>query len=247
MLVLPLPHAYPQPLIDSSKSYAGRFSNGPIWAEYVANNLSIPLYDYAVGGATTSNDLVQGYTGPNSTIAVPSVLDQIASFLEGMTPQGTPFSDDDVAAVATPLFAILAGLNDVFFNPDISASQSYQALVEARENLASANSNAKFLTLAPPDASQLPYGFYADALSKQQLRVYTNALATFLEDPDYNLTINVDLRPLFDAFDYYAEPLQYGFGPLGKYGSCLVGAYGETSAETLCDDVQTQVYWDEYQ
>ena len=28
----------------------GRFSNGRVWVEYVAGNLSIPLVDYAIGG-----------------------------------------------------------------------------------------------------------------------------------------------------------------------------------------------------
>lgn len=103
-------------------SYGGRFSNGPIWAEYVAKNLSIPLYDYAVGGASISNDLVQGFIGSKSNIPVFSVLDQVASFLEGMTPQNTAFSGDDDLAVVTPLFFFFfAGLNDILFNSNISA------------------------------------------------------------------------------------------------------------------------------
>ncbi len=33
--------------------YMGRFSNGPVAAEYLANNLNVPLTDWAWGGATT--------------------------------------------------------------------------------------------------------------------------------------------------------------------------------------------------
>lgn len=62
----------------------------------------------------------------------------------------------------------------------------------------------------------------------------------------------VDLRPLFDDFEYFANPLAYGFDALGKYGSCLVGTYGEGpsgEAGTIeeCDDADERVYWDEYQ
>lgn len=229
----------------TDKYYNGRFSNGAVWADYVAGNLSVPLYDYAVGGATTSNSLVQGYTGAQSTIAVPSVLDQVASFLGNTTPQGSTLSDSDRLALSTPLFVLFAAGNDIFFNTNISASQSYQVLVQAQGLLHDAYPKAKILTLSPPDLSRLPYDFYIDRLSKQQLRAYTHLLGDLLDTPRTS-TVNVDLRSLFDDFDYYATPQSYGFKPLGMYGSCLVGAYGEASNITSCEDADKHVYWDEY-
>jgi hypothetical protein len=59
----------------------GRFSDGPVWVEDVASNLLIPLYDYAYGGATTDNNLVEGYTGPDSTVLLPGVAQQVSEFL----------------------------------------------------------------------------------------------------------------------------------------------------------------------
>lgn len=120
-------------------------------------------------------------------------------------------------------------------------------MTKAKEKLTSANSEARLLTIAAPDASQLPYDFYADELNKQQLHVYTMALEELLKIFYPTSVLRVDFRPLLKDFDYYAEPQRYGFGPLGKYGSCLVGAYGETPNVTLCEDVQPYVYWDEYQ
>ncbi len=35
--------------------YKGRFSNGPVWIEYVAQVLNVPLVDYAYGGALAEN------------------------------------------------------------------------------------------------------------------------------------------------------------------------------------------------
>ncbi|TDZ28444.1 Thermolabile hemolysin [Colletotrichum spinosum] len=230
----------------SDKYYQGRFSNGIVWAEYVADNLSIPLYDYAVGGATTSNSLVQGFTGPKSSIAVPSVADQVASFLAKATPNGGVFSASDTTALTTPLVVLLAGANDVLFNPNISASQSYQVLAQAESDIRRAHPAAEILTLSPPDLSRLPYGFFADNVAKQQLRTYTDLLGELLQRSRTG-AVNVDLRPLFDDFEYYATPQLYGFAPLGKYGSCLVGAYGETSDVTICGDAEQRVYWDEYQ
>ncbi|KAK1985962.1 GDSL-like Lipase/Acylhydrolase [Colletotrichum cereale] len=226
--------------------YEGRFSDGIVWPEYVASNLSIPLYDYAVGGATTSNSLVRGYTGAGATIAVPSVGDQVASFLGKATPQGQAFTDLDSTALASPLFVLFAGANDIIFNPNISASQSYQALVQAGTQLQAAYDTAEVLTVSPPDLSKLPYGFYVDTVAKEELQSFTNLLGDLLMSRTRFAAINIDLRPLFDEFEYYAAPQAYGFYPLGKYGSCLQGAYGETSNVTLCEDAARMVYWDEY-
>ncbi|UQC81431.1 GDSL-like Lipase/Acylhydrolase, partial [Colletotrichum lupini] len=228
------------------KYYKGRFSNGIVWAEYVAANLSLPLYDYAVGGATTSNALVQGYTGAKGDIAVPSVLDQVVSFLGKINPQGGAFEAYDSMAMESPLLIMFAGANDILFNANISASQSYQILRQAEAQLRDAYPSARVLTLTPPDISRLPYGFYLeDNLAKNQLRTFTGQLGELL-DRSKTGAVNLDLRPLFDDFEYYASPRAYGFDPLGKYGSCLEGAYGETPNVTICGDPDRRVYWDEY-
>ncbi|KAF9109545.1 hypothetical protein BGX30_008365, partial [Mortierella sp. GBA39] len=49
----PLPAFYP----------GGRFSGGPVWADYVAKDRRLNLTNFAYGGATTDSDVVQGYTG----------------------------------------------------------------------------------------------------------------------------------------------------------------------------------------
>ncbi|KAK2035605.1 GDSL-like Lipase/Acylhydrolase [Colletotrichum zoysiae] len=229
----------------TDKYYDGRFSDGIVWPEYVAGNLSIPLYDYAVGGATTSNSLVQGFTGAGETITVPSVDDQVATFLSKTTPQGLAFSDLDSTALTSPLFVLFAGANDILFNPNISASQTYQALFQAGTQLQAAYDTAEVLTISPPDLSKLPYGFYVDTPTKGHLQSFTNLLGELLRRPRF-AAANVDLRPLFEEFEYYASPRTYGFHPLGKYGSCLEGAYGETANVTICEEAARMVYWDEY-
>ncbi|KAA1103383.1 hypothetical protein PGT21_016372 [Puccinia graminis f. sp. tritici] len=37
--------------------YQGRWSNGPVWVEHIAEVMGIPLYNYAYGGATANNEL----------------------------------------------------------------------------------------------------------------------------------------------------------------------------------------------
>ncbi|CAN8100963.1 unnamed protein product [Discula destructiva] len=245
--------------------YQGHFSNGPVWPQYVAANLSLPLLDYAVGGATTSNALIQGFTGPASTIPVPSVADQVAAFLAGLSPQNTSLSSssavdqDEDGNLHNPLFIIWGGANDVLFNPSISAAQSHAALTSAVAALRAAypqGSGATVLTVASPDLAKLPYGFYVepDAVGgKRALTAFTDLLAALLVDGAKGkgslVDGNVDLRGLFEEFEYYAQPEVYGFDPLGKYGSCLVGVYGEGNTSgsiQQCGDVDGRVYWDEY-
>ncbi|KAJ9075881.1 hypothetical protein DSO57_1031476 [Entomophthora muscae] len=40
--------------------YEGRFSNGPVWVEYLANTLNAKLFDMAYASATTDNDVYRG-------------------------------------------------------------------------------------------------------------------------------------------------------------------------------------------
>ncbi|KAJ3047445.1 hypothetical protein HK097_011526, partial [Rhizophlyctis rosea] len=61
--------------------HQGRFSDGPVWSEYLAKALKARLINQAYGGATTNSSLVQGYTGANSTIPVPSVSTQLTTHL----------------------------------------------------------------------------------------------------------------------------------------------------------------------
>ncbi|KAI9708045.1 MAG: hypothetical protein M1820_004249 [Bogoriella megaspora] len=216
--------------------YNGRFSNGPVWVEVVAANLSIPLFDYAIGGATTNNQLVQGYTGPSSTVPVPSVDDQINTFL----------ASKSQVDLASALVVVLGGLNDVFFNATIQASQSVQQMFSGINKLR-ANGASSFLMLNYYNASRIPYDHYTTPLNKAQLANYSrdlgNALSSITSlDPGIAY---VDLVPLFADFDCYGNPTSYGFNEYAAYYSCLTGAYME-SPRSLCNDSGKAVFWDEY-
>lgn len=197
------------------------------------------------------------------------MADQVSSFLAGISPQGNNNHNNNASSSSSssssslpPLFIIWAGANDIFFNPNISAAQSYLEIAAVISTLFDTYPDARIITVASPDISRLPYGFYIDEVTKTQLRSFTDLLAALLESGassssgggnghgNGNRRIdNVDLRGLFNEFEYFALPQTYGFAPLGKYGSCLVGAYGEGgyNVTTQCGDAEKMVYWDEYQ
>ncbi|RKP06145.1 GDSL lipase/esterase [Thamnocephalis sphaerospora] len=55
----------------------GRYSNGQVWTEYLAEKLNVPFSTYAYGGATSDNRLVKGTASPTDPTIVPSAYDQV--------------------------------------------------------------------------------------------------------------------------------------------------------------------------
>ncbi|KAH9941771.1 uncharacterized protein BXZ73DRAFT_88198 [Epithele typhae] len=227
--------------------FGGRFSNGPVWTEFIAGNLSIPLIDYAVGGATTSNSLVQGYTGPSSSIPVHSIDEQVHRFIAS-----PPAALRDTES-SRPLFTLLGGLNDFFFNPNVTGAQSAQKILATRALLAAVYPKARILVLDYPRATCFPYAAYVDDAGREaletfgkELRAHLLAAAVGAQPSGAGAFTFVDMEPLFEQFQPDGAPEVYGFTEDGAKGSCLTGAYGETPTVTLCDNAPERVWWDEY-
>lgn len=222
-----------------SQYFEGRFSNGPVWAELLASNLSAKLHDYAVGGSTTSNRLVQGFTGKGSTIPVPSTDEQVDGFLGNV-----PKSLD----IPSTLFVVSGGLNDLFFQPNLSAYQSKDVLAQQVKKLQSAGAQ-DFVFFNYYDASTIPFDTFTTVENKAQNEKWSADFGRALTDLHASVPGSFyydSAAELFPHLYYYGEPTAYGFDQLGAYGSCLVGTYQETPNVTLCDAPDTKVFWDEY-
>ncbi|KAK7437605.1 hypothetical protein VKT23_018503 [Stygiomarasmius scandens] len=123
----------------------------------------------------------------------------------------------------------------------------------SKTNLEAAYPSAHFLFLSYPDLSRIPYDFYLSGLAQRELGTFSKELRQLYMDmtvdnvrnPNAN-SQHVDLGGLFEEWDYYGEPQEYGFSPLGSYGSCLVGVYQETDHVTLCENPDEMVFWDEF-
>ncbi len=84
--------------------YQGRFSNGPVAVEQVAAALGIPLFDFAVGGATTGvGNFVDGGT-QTVQVSLPGMQQELALSAPLLTPSTT----------STALFVVWGGANDFF-------------------------------------------------------------------------------------------------------------------------------------
>jgi phospholipase/lecithinase/hemolysin len=106
--------------------YQGRFSNGPVAAEQLAADLSAPLYDFAVGGATSGvGNYVDGGTQTSTGMyGLPGMQLELAA--------SAPLLSSPI--VSTSLFVVWGGANDFLTNgsPTVAA-QNVDAIVAALE------------------------------------------------------------------------------------------------------------------
>jgi outer membrane lipase/esterase len=98
-------YAYSGGAIPPGPPYAQRFSNGPLWSEYLASKWDIPLVTFAVAGALTTT--ANFYDDPNIPLDFPGLADQIDLFLV-LNPGG---------ADPRALHVVWAGANDVLEAP----------------------------------------------------------------------------------------------------------------------------------
>ncbi|KAL6709844.1 hypothetical protein ACN47E_000629 [Coniothyrium glycines] len=216
--------------------YNHSFSNGPVWPITLAKSLGVPLYDFAVGGATADNSVVAGFTGARTEIPVPSALDQVKKFLSADSPR-----PDD-------LFVHYIGANDPQFNPFITGSQIVSLINRDVDLLYRAGARNILLANYPPITS-FPIAVGVP-LFQQIGPPYSAALLQGLREiqAPYSSYINIrvaDVESLFKKI--IAEPASYGID--AKYvnppTACLSGAFG-TAARTLCTDPERHLFFDVY-
>jgi phospholipase/lecithinase/hemolysin len=212
------------------------FSNGPVWPILLSTTLSAPLLDYAVGGATADNSLVTGYTGPNSTIRVPSARDQVEHFLADDAPR-----DDD-------LFVHFVGANDPLFDAEVTGAAVASWINADVQRLWGAG--AKTVLLANyPAVSTFP-ATYGDATYRAVGPRYAASLDRGLVNVEaawraYLRIGVVNVQGLFE--DIVGDPGKYGVSRenVDPPTPCLKGTYGG-GPRSVCTDPERYLFWDGY-
>lgn len=180
---------------------------------------------------------MQGYTGPESTIPVPSTRDQIATFLN----ESSPRADD--------IFVHWIGANDALFNTSITGAELTSLINRDVDTLFRAGARTILFANYPP-VNMFPatYGVsdydFADD--------YAQGLDTGLNDivagySAYMATGLINVQALFANIT--SNPAAYGIDE--KYvdppTACLQGAYpSEGVPRTLCDDPERHLFFDAY-
>ncbi|KAI5478621.1 COPII-coated vesicle protein SurF4/Erv29 [Pseudohyphozyma bogoriensis] len=129
---------------DSDKTWC----NGPNWLDYLFRNSSALTRNFAIGGATTSNDII-------SSLIYKAVDSQIADFTAAFSPPpaSVPWTG------ANSLFATWIGINDcsasfAYTDRSIRQAEAVKKWYQLQENLyASGARNFLFLNVPPMELS----------------------------------------------------------------------------------------------
>ncbi|EDT37626.1 SGNH/GDSL hydrolase family protein [Burkholderia ambifaria] len=221
-------------LPNNSSWHMGRFSNGPVWAEYLANFLDLPMYNWAIGGSATDRYLV-----------VPGLLQQVESWQEYMNraPNYHP---------GNTLFTVLAGGNDLvnYRRPPLQAAK---AVHDSLDKLV--QSGAKHIVLVNlPDVSRAPiFSTRSDAARvAEEVKTFNHILTEAVAElrGRYGATLNIEIFDAYTLFnDLMMRPESYGFDDVTR--SCLdirnPSALSYIRSQTPrvdCRDPGRFVFWD---
>ncbi|KAF9964217.1 hypothetical protein BGZ70_006774 [Mortierella alpina] len=230
-----------------SSYYRGRFSNGPVWSETVAKKKHYKLSTYAHGAATSDSTLVQGYTGPASTIPVPGFFQQIETLYE-------PKSNKNDAAKT--LFVVNFQGNDFFFNPALNPESVLDRLHQGIQKLVQLGA-CNVLVVENFDYGAIPYfntspanaaAFTAIASKEQEhYKGLESKLAkqygrhqSFRPCRGSNPTVSIKYLRLGETFKrlYQASQLKK-LGITDVVHGCVSNDY-----KTVCKDADKHFYWD---
>ena len=152
--------------------FEGRFSNGPVWIEYLAAHMGVPadrFHNYAYGGATTGRENYNDLFIPPG--GLPGVLDQIDAFEADL---------DGRRADRRALYVVFAGSNDLFLatDPIQAAQQAMGNTATAVQRLYAAGAR-RVLVVGLPDLGITPWGLATGQAALSGLSAAYNASLDF--------------------------------------------------------------------
>lgn len=212
--------------------YLGRFSNGPVWVEWLARDLHLPVYSWAVGGAWT------GGQGP-----IPSLVEQIQSWQRYMLLAKN-------YRIRNTQFLIWMGANDITGG---SSAPSIVADIERGLTSLLDAGATRILILNLPDISQAPAyrgGKDAPRIAKE-VQDYNRLLAQTVERLQDKYGADRQIL-IYDANSMFTRLLSNpgSFGMANATDSCLDISSNSTytahfDVRKSCIDGRLQwVFWD---
>lgn len=224
---------------DSTSWFAGRFTNGRNWVEYLASDLHVPLYDWAVGGVGVSDRHVLPWAD------IPGALSQSLQWRRAT-------QDDPSYDPGRTLFTVLVGGNDlIYFDTPVK-----EILAKEQETLQVLISGGarNILVLNLPDVSRAPIYRLKPGASEVAVKVQLvnrgleTMIASMQQQHGAELNIQLfDTNALFTRL--FNEPGAYGFQ--NSTESCLeidrtgFSIFMESHApRPECKNPDTFVFWD---
>ncbi|MBQ48595.1 MAG: hypothetical protein CMP10_14405 [Zetaproteobacteria bacterium] len=214
--------------------WQGRFSNGPVWIDYVGSSLQTKVHNFAVGGAETREK-----SFPYSLV-IPSLNSQIADHLDTIE----EFNPDKT------IYVIWIGANNYLFDNNSSPKTVIKDIETAIQQLI--DNGIKHLAVGTmPTLKGLPTDPKVPRLlSDEQFEAYTIehntrliAMLKRLKEEQVNQSINI-----FHGYDINQQTidrkLDFGFTDLKNpcYRGDLYGKFHDK--KEFCKNYFTQKFWD---
>jgi len=220
-----------------------KFTNGPVWIEYLAEALGEPIPNCSMEGGTNyacNGSRVAGF----SLYGTPNVRLQVATCL---SEKGPRLDSDDY-------FVIWAGANDLFFGPVMRETKyvdkAVEGIVKSIEALHAAGAR-KLIVLNLPPLGQTPY-IQADPLAVPELNAasigFNRALASALVELEQRhaeiLIAHVDICGLFQ--DMTDHPLEFRLSNTHKASTLFDANSGISLGYALNTEVDPDgcLFWD---
>ncbi|BAY16689.1 GDSL family lipase [Anabaenopsis circularis NIES-21] len=231
--------------------FPGRFSNGPVWIDELAEKLNLesptPFFkvtqgfppidgiNFAFGGATTTPDNTISLTIPELA-GLPGLPQQVGAFqsLLNNQPQADP----------NALYILWAGANDYLptlgsFQPRLTPNETLGNLADTLQALAGLGVK-KVLVPNLPDLGITPAARTAGESQRlSELTLAHNAgLAELIKQFDQNPLLDLDVIPL-DVYSLFSNPAALGF--TDAENPCLDL---NATPPTLCNNPEDYLFWD---
>ena len=209
-------------IVNPPPNFGGRNNNGPVVVEYLANDLGVPLQDYAFSNATTGSGVTNGL--------IVNTLTQVTNYLSANGGKADP----------NALYIYWAGSNDLF------GIGSNTSLLNTAVTGAVANISTAVDDLNAAGASTI---LVANRTPRTDLTsqddhngvALNTALATALPGTDAGLDGSAQL---FDDYslisDMITDPSKYGFLHTGPNDICI----NDPVCSTNLAVASTYVFWD---
>ncbi|KAJ3233048.1 hypothetical protein HDU78_006682 [Chytriomyces hyalinus] len=207
--------------VPPSPYFNGRFSNGPVWVEYLSGYLSnATLYDFAYGGACaleSANAKCEGLS-----FLLPDLAGQFKLYAKSPSSKADP---------ASTLFTVMAGGNDLSYSNTTSAEASAGAVVAMVSKLLS--SGAKRVLVSN-------MWWVAPKVTTFNAALNSGIASLRAANP----TATIQLHDMLKFFTYAVSPAgSAAFGFKNTVDTCLTGDWS-TSVEAVCAEPDTYLRWD---
>ena len=221
--------------VPKAPYFRGRFTNGPVWAEDVAQALGVPLRDFAYGGARTDATNSAGLGAVS-----PGMQTQVSSFVAANT---------NTSINSQALYVLWGGANDYLNGGQTNPAVPVTNLTNEINSLAQVGVT-RFLVVNLPNLGALPST--SGTAASTSLTALTNAhntgLATALAGisaarPGVTLSL-LDVNSLFTSA--INNPSAFGFTNVTSSYVTNNGGVTGANAQTIgTGDPNKYLFWDE--